>query len=134
MRNKKLEQLILQLENHLECWKQFNYYLNLARTKQFEPEDESHFLEVKSLITQELELILAMMECPSPTKDEIHALIRGAPSVRYLSDLDEGPLRGLENQWHKIYIAWHSILGQLKVEQRKMESQSKWSAVFGKKP
>ena len=81
MRNKKLDQLILQLENHLQCWKQFNYYLSLARSKQFDPDDETHFLEVKSLITQELELILALMEFPSPTKDEIHALIRGAPSV-----------------------------------------------------
>ncbi|MBM3837898.1 MAG: hypothetical protein FJ398_08020 [Verrucomicrobia bacterium] len=57
MSNKKLDQLIDQLENHLECWKQFNYYLGLARSKQFDPDDESHFLEVKSLITQELELI-----------------------------------------------------------------------------
>ncbi|MBI4657789.1 MAG: hypothetical protein HY735_02880 [Verrucomicrobia bacterium] len=123
--------MIDQLENHLECWKQFNHYLNLARTKQFDAEDENHFLEVKSLITQELELLLAAMEYPSPTKEEIHALIRAAPSVRYLSDLDEGPLRALENQWHKIYIAWQSLLGQLKVEQRKLDSQSKWSALFG---
>lgn len=133
MRNKKLDQLITQMENHLECWKQFNHYLNLARTKEFDQDDESHFLEVKSLITQELEMINASMEYAAPTKEEIHLLISSAPSVRYLSEMNEGALRIVENQWHKVYIAWQSILGQLKVQQRKLEPQSKWSVMFGRK-
>jgi hypothetical protein len=37
-------------------------------------------------------------------------------------------VRGLETQWHKIYIAWHSILGQLKVKQRAEESKSMWGS------
>ncbi len=40
MDKKKLDQLIVQLEHYLECWKQFNHYLSLARTKKFEEEDE----------------------------------------------------------------------------------------------
>ena len=35
--------------------------------------------------------------------------------------MSEGALRGLETQWHKIYIGWHSILGQLKVKQHAEE-------------
>ena len=31
MRDKKLDQLILELETHVECWKQFNHFLSLAR-------------------------------------------------------------------------------------------------------
>ena len=42
-------------------------------------------------------------------------------------------LRSLENQWHKIYIGWQSILGQLKVQQRQTGSKSVWSSLFGKK-
>jgi len=42
-------------------------------------------------------------------------------------------LRNLENQWHKIYIGWHSILGQLKVRQREEQSQSPFAAMFGKR-
>ena len=56
---KKLEHLIAQMENYLECWKQFNGFVNLARGKKFGVEDENQFLEVKSVIVQELELILA---------------------------------------------------------------------------
>jgi hypothetical protein len=133
MSNKKIDALVLQMESHLECWKQFSHYLNLARTKKFEPEDEAQFLEVKSVITQELEIIIASIEITSPTKEEIHLLISQAPSIRYMSEQTEGNIRGLENQWHKIYIAWQSLLGQLKVQQRAEQSKGFFSSLFRKK-
>ena len=130
---KKLDHLTAQMENYLECWKQFNRYVNVARTKKFSPDDETQFLEVKSVLVQELELILASIEINSPTKDEIHTLIGNAPSLRYLSEMNEGALRNLENQWHKIYIGWHSILGQLKVRQRAEEAKGGFGSMFAKK-
>jgi hypothetical protein len=133
MSNKKLDILVTQMENHLECWKQFNHFMNLGRTKKFNPEDDSQFLEIKSILIQELELILAAMEITTPTKEDIHNLVSNAPSLRYLSETSEGALRNLENQWHKIYIGWHSILGQLKVRQREDDDQSGFASVFGKK-
>jgi len=57
----------------------------------------------------------------------------GATSLRYLSELNEGAFRNSENQWHKIYIGLQSILGQLKVQQRQVETKSVWSNIFGKK-
>src|SRR6478609_2164238 len=131
MRNKKIERLISQMDSHLECWKQFNQYLTLARTKKFNSEDETQFLEIKSVLTQELEMILSSIECTAPTKEDIHALISGAPSIRYLSELNDGALRGVENQWHRIYIAWQSLLGQLKVKQQQFESRSFWRGLVG---
>ena len=133
MSTKKLDQLIAQMENYLECWKQFNHFVNLARSKKFGAEDENQFLEVKSVIIQELELILAAVEVNSPTKEEIHALIGNAPSLRYLAEMSEGALRNVENQWHKIYIGWHSILGQLKVKQREDDSKGAFASLLGKK-
>jgi hypothetical protein len=135
MHNKKLNQLIVQLENYLECWKQFNYFVNLARSKKFTPEDENQFLEVKSIIVQELELITATIDFPasSPTREEVHGLVSSAPSIRYLSESNEGNLRGLENHWHKIYVGFQAILGQLKVQQRQLESRSYLTSFFRKK-
>ena len=95
MRNKKLDQLIDQMENYLECWKQFNNFLAMARAKKFSPEDDAQFLETKSVIVQELELILSSVEVNSPTKEEIHALVGNAPSLRYLSEMGEGASRNL---------------------------------------
>ncbi|MEO7297241.1 MAG: hypothetical protein ABI042_01545 [Verrucomicrobiota bacterium] len=130
MSKNNFDPLILQLENYLECLKQFNYFLNLARSKKFSDEDESQFLETKSVLVQELELILSSVECASPTKEEVLALIASAPSIRYLSEMADGVVRGLENQWHKIFIGWVSILGQLKVQQRQTKGGS---GLFGKK-
>ena len=131
--NKKLDQLVARLESHLECWKQFNQFVNLARGKKFNAEEEHEFLEVKSVLVQELELILSSVEVASPNREEVHALVGNAPSLRYLSELNEGVLRNLENQWHKIYIGWHSILGQLKVRQRAEVAKSGFGSMFAKK-
>ena len=126
MTPKAINQLVVQIETHIECWKQFNHFIAVARAKKFGPADDNHFLEIKSIIVQELELIFAAIEVPSPTREEVHTLIGNAPTLRSLSEMNEGGLRNLESQWHKIYIGWHAILGQLKVKQRAEAGKSFW--------
>jgi hypothetical protein len=126
MTPKEINQLVTQIETHIECWKQFNHFISLARAKKFTPADDHNFLEIKSIIVQELELIFASVEVHSPTREEIHTLIGNAPSLRHLSEMGDGTLRGLETEWHKVYIGWHAILGQLKVKQRNMENKNFW--------
>jgi hypothetical protein len=126
MTAKDLNQLVTQIETHIECWKQFNHFINIARTKKFTAADETQFLEIKSVIVQELEIIFSTVEMTQLSRDEIHALITNAPSLRFLSEMSEGALRGLESQWHKVYIGWHSILGQLKVKQRTEDTKAFW--------
>ena len=130
---KKMDQLIAQVENYLECWKQFSRFLNIGRAKKFGADDENQFLETKSVLVQELELILASVEVSSPSKEEVHTLIGNSPSLIFLSEMNEGALRNLEAQWHKVYIGWHSILGQLKVQQNAEGSQSAFASLLGKK-
>jgi hypothetical protein len=127
MDTKMLEQTVSQLETYVDCWKQLNHFLNLAREKRFDLDDETQFLEYKCVVTQELEAILALIEVENPSKDEIHALIMGCPSIRALSQASEADLNALENNWHKIYIAWHSILGQLKAALRQQDGGAGWS-------
>ena len=126
MTPKQINQLVAQIETHIECWKQFNHFIALARAKKSGPADDGQFLEIKSIIVQELELIFAAIEVPSPTREEVHALVGSAPTLRGLSETSEGGLRNLESQWHKIYIGWHSILGQLKVKQRAEAAKPFW--------
>ena len=47
MSNTNVEQLILRMESYLECWKQFNTFMSMARSKKFSQEDENQFLEIK---------------------------------------------------------------------------------------
>jgi hypothetical protein len=131
MHYKNLEEFVLHLENYIECWKQFNSYVNLARDKKFSREDENQFLEVKSVIAQGLEAIIASADKQGPKKEEVNALFANAPSLRYLSDMPDA-VHNVEAQWHKIYLALQSLLGQLKVQQNKVEKGTGWS-LFGKK-
>ena len=133
MQIQQMQQLIQQLENYTECWKQFNHFVNVARAKKFSQEEEGQFLEIKTVIIQQLEMILAYVEAGTPTKEEVLTLVGSAPSLRYLGEMNDSGLRNIESQWHKLYIGWHSVLGQLKVQQRQIASQSMFSRLFGKK-
>ncbi len=134
MSNKvNVDQLILRMESYLECWKQYNTFMTLARSKKFGVEEENQFLEIKSVITQELELILSSIDCGPVSRDEVHSLISAAPSIRFLSEMNDNSLRTFEGQWHKLFIGLQSILGQLKVKQQQTGSRSFMSSLMGRK-
>ncbi len=131
MHYKNLDEFIIHLENYIEVWKQFNHYVGLARDKKFSREDETQFLEIKSLIMQGLEGILASVDKGGPKKDEIQQLFQNAPSLRHLADMPDAAAQ-VESQWHRVYIGLQSLLGQIKVQQNKAEKPGGWS-LFGKK-
>src|SRR5215204_6348417 len=123
MSAKRFQDIITRMENYLECWKQFNHYLGLARFKKFTLDDENQFMEIKSVITQELELILAATESQQVTREDVHSLMTSVPSMRFLSESIFTVTPNTENQWHRIYISWQSVLGQMKVKQRQVEQK-----------
>jgi hypothetical protein len=127
-----LQDLIVRMENYLDCWRQFNHYLGLARFKKFTLDDENQFMEVKTVITQELELILAAVEGSAVTREDVHGLMISVPSMRFLSDSNENALRTIENQWHKLYITWQSVLGQMKARQRQTEHKGLFASLLGR--
>jgi hypothetical protein len=133
MSKQNIDQLILRMESYLECWKQYNSFMAMARAKRFSQEDENQFLEIKSVITQELELILSTIDCGPISRDDVHTLIASAPSIRFLSEMNENGLRTVESQWHKLFIGLQAILGQLKVKQGQIESKSLMQSWFGKR-
>ena len=131
MSKTNVDELILRLENYLECWKQYNTFMSMARAKKFSPEDENQFLEIKSVITQELELILSTVDCGPISREEVHSLIASGPSIRFLSEMNDNALRTVESHWHKLFISLQSLLGQLKVRQQQTESKSIVKTWFG---
>ena len=132
MSTNRLQDVITRMENYLECWKQFNHYLGLARFKKFTMDDEHQFMEIKSVITQELELILATIEGGQVTRDDVHSLMTSVPSMRFLSESNESSMHSIENQWHKLFISWQSILGQMKVRQKQNASKGFFASLVGK--
>ena len=132
MHYKNLEEFILHLENYIECWKQFNHYVNLARDKKFSREDETQFLEIKSIIAQGLEAIAASAEKKRPEERGSERALLAMRLRCAFSATCPTPSTPWKRQWHKIYLALQSLLGQLKVQQNKQEKGSGWS-LFGKK-
>jgi len=133
MSKKSLEDVVLRMESHLECWKQFNQFLTLARSKKFTDDDESQFLEIKCVITQELEQLLSSVESPVINREEVHAIIGAAPSIRFLSEVNDTTLRNLESQWHKLFINYQALMGQLKVRRTELDTQSLFSGFLKRK-
>jgi hypothetical protein len=133
MNYKNLDDFILHLEAHIECWKQFNSYVTLARDKKFTAEDEAQFLDLKSLITQGSEMIHSSEIKGGLRKEDVLTLFAGAPSLRYLSDMSDS-IPTVEGQWHRIYLHLQSLLGQFKVQQNKQQEKTTggWS-LFGRK-
>ena len=131
MSTNTLDEFLLYLETYIECWKQFNHYVNLARGGKFTPEDEAQFLEVKSLVAQGLEAVIAAVEQGAPRKEEVMTLINGAPSIRYLVE-HENNITIVESQWHKTFLILQSLLGRLKVHRQKQEGEWSWGSLFGK--
>jgi hypothetical protein len=129
----QMTQLIQQLENYTECWKQFIHFVNLARAKKFDRDEEGQFLEVKTVMVQQLEMILASIEAGTPTKEDVLNLVGSAPSLRYLGEMNDSALRSLESQWHRLYIGWHSVLGQIKVQYQTQENKSFFASLWGSK-
>ena len=86
-----MQDIIVRMENYLECWKQFNHYLGLARFKKFTLDDENQFMEIKSVITQELELILTVTDGAQVSRDDVHNLMAAVPSMRFLSESNMRP-------------------------------------------
>ena len=41
MDRQQIEELVTHLESHLECWRQFSAFVNQARAKDFDEDDES---------------------------------------------------------------------------------------------
>jgi len=118
------DELVVWVENHLESWRQIPHYIGVARGKTFDTADEAQFLELKGVIVQELEMILATGECHWPSKEDVHEMMNNIPSLRHISQLSEGALGSIEHQWHLIYIRWHATLGQLKVKYKELEPPS----------
>jgi hypothetical protein len=117
------EKLISMVESYTETWKQLSHYITLAKSKKFDEEDENEFLEIKSVITQELELIMATVEIESPSRADVHDLIGKVPTLQALSELGGNNVRDIDAQWHRNFIALQSLMGAVKAQIRELEKK-----------
>ena len=88
-------------------------------------------------------VVLAMLLISAQAEAQVIDTLNIRPFERYWTEprlvpkigfgMQEAAFAEVGIQWHKIYIGWHSILGQLKVRQGQEDTRSGFASFLGKK-
>lgn len=115
MRDRNLEKNIQRVEAFVERWKQLSQFLDRGfKGDSFADEEEAAFLELKSAIAQEYELIMTTLN-EGPLRDEkALRLLNTVPSMQSFRELPEGMAKKIANEWHSEFISLQALLGRLK--------------------
>jgi hypothetical protein len=118
MRDQKLEQNIRRLESLIEQWKQMSQFLDRGfQQGTIEPGEEAAFLELKSNIAREYELLMTTLGSIADRDEKVLRLLNVAPSLQSLRELEEGVDKKVVGDWHGVFIAMQALLGRLRGRQ-----------------
>ncbi|MBM3859887.1 MAG: hypothetical protein FJ395_09585 [Verrucomicrobia bacterium] len=118
MRDRKLEQNIRRLELLIERWKQLSQYLDRGfQPHDIEAREESSFLDLKSGIAREYELLMTTLGTISERDEKVLRLLNVAPSLQSLREMEEGMDKKVVGDWHSAFIAMQALLGRLRGRQ-----------------
>lgn len=125
MRDRNLELNIKRLEAFVEHWKGLSQFLDRGfKMEAFSGEDEAAFLDLKSKIAQEYELVMSTIGNASDRDDRTLKLLNCVPSLQSFRDLPEGTGKKIATDWHTAYMAMQALLGRLKGKQAQFAAQS----------
>src|ERR1043166_8025413 len=97
MRDRTLERKINRGEAFVERWKQLSQFLDRGfQGQSFSPEEEGAFLELKSVIAQEHELLMTTL-ASGERDDKALKLLNTVPSLQSFKELPEGMAKKLAN-------------------------------------
>lgn len=123
MRDRRLEKNIARVEAFIELWKQLSQFLDRGfRGGTFTDEEEAQFLDLKSRIAQQHELVMTMLGAEADRDDKALRLLNSVPSLAGFRDLPEGMDKRLSNEWHSTYLSMQALLGRLKGRQAQLAS------------
>ena len=125
MRDRNLERNISRIEDFVEQWKRLSQFLDRGfKGENFSGEEEGLFLELKSKIAQEYELLMTTLGPDGDRDDRTMRLLNGVSSLHAFKEMPEGTAKKIANEWHGSYMAMQSLLGKLKGRQAQLESVS----------
>ncbi len=118
MRDPKLEKNIGRLELLIEQWKKMSQFLDKGFQQQpIEAQEEAAFLELKSNIAREYELLMTTLGTIAERDEKVLRLLNVAQSLQSLRELEEGMDKKVVGDWHSVFIAMQALLGRLKGRQ-----------------
>jgi hypothetical protein len=115
MRDRNLEKNIERVEAFVERWKQLSQFLDRGfKGENFTGDEEAAFLELKSRIAQEHELLATTLNAEGLREDKALRLLNTVPSMQGFKELPEGMAKKVANEWHGEFISLQGLLGRLK--------------------
>ena len=125
MRDRNLERNIKRVEAFVEHWKQLSQFLDRGfKMETVSGEDEAAFLNLKSKIAQEYELVMTAIGNANERDDRTLKLLNSVPSLHSFRDLPEGMAKKIATDWHSAYMALQALLGRLKGRQAQLAASS----------
>jgi hypothetical protein len=117
MRDRNLEKNIERVEAFVVLWKQLSQFLDRGfRGENFTDQEEAEFLELKSKIAQEHEVLMTVLGVAedSMRDDKSMRLLNSVPSLQSFKDLPEGMGKKIASEWHTTFLALEALLGRLR--------------------
>jgi hypothetical protein len=126
MRDRNLDKNIKRVEGFLERWKELSKFLERGLQGQdFTNEEESEFLQLKSTIAQEHQVLMTTLgSMVSERDDKPLRLLNVAPSLQSLRELPEAMAKKTTADWHNIYLSLQALLGRLRGRQAQLAGVS----------
>jgi hypothetical protein len=125
MRDRNLEKNIQRIEAFVDRWKQLSVFLDRGfQGQDFKPEEEAAFLELKSQIAQEHEVVMTTLGSAVDRDDKALRLLNTVPSLEAFKELPEGMGKKIATEWHNTFISFQALLGRLKGRQTQLAAVS----------
>ncbi len=133
MRNRDLEENIARLQEIVSLWNRF-YEITGAVLKGGEaPEElEREFLELKSSIARKYQSLADKFPRRTFPDEEVNGVLSQVVSLSHLKEMTSFAGSELQNQWHKVYIAFNRMLGHLESEKDEIAKVSSVGVLIGK--
>lgn len=115
MRDRNLEKNIERVEAFVERWKELSQFLDRGfKGESFADNEEAAFLELKSAIAQEHELLMTTLNSEASRDDRALRLLNIVTSMQGFKELPEAMAKKVANEWHSEFISLQALLGRLK--------------------
>ncbi|HUJ72548.1 MAG TPA: hypothetical protein VLZ30_09905 [Verrucomicrobiae bacterium] len=125
MRDRNLEKNIRRVEAFVDSWKQLSQFLDRGfKGDPFAAEEEAAFLELKSRIAQDYELLMVTLASEADRDDRALRMLNSVPSLSAFKGLPEGMSKKLATEWHSTYLGLQALLGRLRGRQAQLQSVS----------
>ena len=131
MRDRKLERNIQRVQAFVEAWKQLSQFLDQGfKGGPFAGEEEVAFLELKSGIAQDYEVLLVTLATEAERDDRTLRLLNSVPSLASFKELPNGMAQKMASEWHGTYLRLQALLGRLHGRQEQLRSISTFAVAM----